>query len=77
MQAQDPRDRKTIEFHVRKIRETETGGEPTGVEDPLRFTMNLSKSGFIDATGKPLFKSILDERNDVVQASIADPNLAF
>jgi len=77
VQSQDPVDRRTVEFHIRKIRETETGGQPSPVEDPLRFQMNLSQSGFTDAYGKPLFKSILDNPLDVVQTQIVDPNTAF
>ena len=77
VQANDPVDRRTIEFHVRKIRETETGGQPSSVDDPLRFQMNLSQTGFTDAYGKPLFKSILDNPLDVVQTQIIDPASAF
>lgn len=77
VQAKDHVDRRTIEFHVRKIRETETGGEPTGIEDPIRFQMNLGRTGFIDPYGKPLFKSILDNPIPVQQEIISDPNIAF
>ena len=77
VQANDPVDRRTIEFHVRKIRETETGGQPSSVDEPLRFQMNLSQTGFTDAYGKPLFKSILDNPLDVVQTQIIDPASAF
>lgn len=77
VQAQDSIDRRTIEFHVRKIRETETGGSPTGVDDPIRFQMNLHNTGFVDSYGKPLFTSILDERQQSVQTQIVDPNSAF
>ena len=77
VQAQDAIDRRTIEFHVRKVRETETGGEPTPVDDPIRFQMNLHNTGFVDAYGKPLFKSILEQRAEAVQSQIVDPNTAF
>lgn len=38
--------RRTMEFHVRKVRETETGGEPTPVDEPFLFHMNNTKTGF-------------------------------
>jgi hypothetical protein len=77
VQAQDSIDRRTIEFHVRKIRETETGGSPTAVDDPIRFQMNLHNTGFTDAFGKPLFKSILDQEVEQKSIDIIDPNTAF
>lgn len=75
VQAQDPLDRRTVEFHIRKIRETETGGEPSGVDDPIRFKFNLQKTGFVDYRGYPLFNSILDNKPEQIQ--IVDPNTAF
>lgn len=38
--------RKTMEFHVRKVRETETGGECTVWNEPFLFRMNESNTGF-------------------------------
>ncbi len=77
VQAQDHIDRRTIEFHIRKIRETETGGQPSPVDEPIRFQMNLHNTGFVDPYGKPLFKSILEQREQSVQSQIIDPNTAF
>lgn len=77
VQAQDHIDRRTIEFHIRKIRETETGGQPSPVDEPIRFQMNLHNTGFVDPYGKPLFKSILEQREESVQTQIIDPNTAF
>lgn len=78
VQAMDAVDRRTVELHVRKIRETETGGQPSSVDDPLRFQMNLSQTGFTDSSGKPLFKSILEKPSDLVQTQlIVDPLTAF
>jgi hypothetical protein len=52
--------RRTVEVHVRKIREVESGGEPTSLDHPVLFEMNGLSSGFVNKfTGKPLFKSIL------------------
>ena len=47
------------ELHVRKVRETETGGQPTPIEDPFRMVMNLSHTGFnCWLSRNPLFKPI-------------------
>jgi hypothetical protein len=34
------------EFHVRKVREVETGGQPTPFDKPYKLIMNLSHTGF-------------------------------
>ena len=52
VQATDPNIRKMSELHVRKVRETKTGGQPTPLEDPYRLTMNLSTTGFNNMIGK-------------------------
>ena len=36
------------ELHVRKVRETETGGKPTPFDEPFRMIMNTSHTGFIE-----------------------------
>jgi len=38
--------RMTTEFHVRKVRNKETGGKPTPMSLPLLFEMNQQESGF-------------------------------
>ena len=38
--------RRTVEFHVRKIRETETGGTPTSIDEPILFEMSGNGSTF-------------------------------
>jgi hypothetical protein len=48
----DPEIRKMSELHVRKVREVETGGSPTPLEDPYRLQMNLSHTGFTTMTGQ-------------------------
>jgi hypothetical protein len=51
--------RKITELHVRKVRDVETGGEPTPLEDPVRFEMNLSRTAFrVYNTQKELFQSV-------------------
>jgi len=59
VQSPDHSIRKMTEFHVRKVRVTETGGRPTPLEEPYRLTMNLSHTGFTSWVGqKPLFKTL-------------------
>lgn len=59
VQSPDREIRKMTEFHVRKVRVTETGGRPTPLEEPYRMVMNLSHTGFISwGMKKPLFKNI-------------------
>tara|TARA_B000000532_G_scaffold88431_1_gene70758 strand:- start:2118 stop:3620 length:1503 start_codon:yes stop_codon:yes gene_type:complete len=46
VQAPDHNIRKLSEFHVRKVREVETGGQPTPFDQPYNLLMNLSHTGF-------------------------------
>lgn len=48
VQAPDPHTRSMTELHVRKVRETETGGTPTPLDEPFRMRMNMSHTGFIE-----------------------------
>ena len=48
VQAPDPHTRSMTELHVRKVRETETGGTPTPLDEPFRLRMNMSHTGFIE-----------------------------
>ena len=52
VQAMDPEIRKMSELHVRKVREVETGGSPTPLEEPYRLQMNLSHTGFTNMLGQ-------------------------
>ena len=59
VQAMDPEIRKMSELHVRKVREVETGGQPTALEDPYCLVMNLSHTGFTTRIGqRALFQPI-------------------
>ena len=59
VQAPDPHTRTLTEMHVRKVRETETGGHPTPFEEPIKFSINLSHTGFREWTTQTnLFQSI-------------------
>ena len=62
VQAMDHDIRKMSELHVRKVREVETGGSPTPLEDPYCLQMNLSHTGFNTRIGqRALFKPITFE----------------
>lgn len=41
-----PQDWMIVEFHIRKIKETETGGRPTPINAPVRFRTIKNKSAF-------------------------------
>jgi hypothetical protein len=59
VQSADPNIRKMSEFHVRKVREVETGGRPTPLDEPYRIVMNLGHTGFSGwLSQKPLFDNI-------------------
>jgi len=59
VQAPDHNTKKTTEWHVRKVRETETGGQPTPIDEPITFTMNTSHTAFrVNTTGSELFQPI-------------------
>lgn len=51
VQAEDFEVRRTTELHVRKVRSTETGGQPTPIYSPLEFHMNKQKCGFYFISG--------------------------
>jgi hypothetical protein len=59
VQHPDFNERKVTEWHIRKVRDVETGGEPTALEDPIRFTINTSRTAFrLNHTQKELFQPI-------------------
>ena len=59
VQAPDNNTKRTTEWHVRKVRETETGGEPTPLDEPVQFTMNTQGTAFrINTTSEELFQPI-------------------
>ena len=59
VQHPDHSQRKITELHVRKVRDVETGGEPTGLDDPVRFEMNTSRTAFrVWKTQKQLFEAV-------------------
>ena len=59
VQSSDHMIRKMSELHVRKVREVETGGSPTPLEDPYCLVMNVSHTGFTTRVGqRALFQPI-------------------
>ena len=51
--------KRTAEIHVRKVRETETGGQPTPWDDPVRFRFNTQGTGYrVTSTFKELYNPI-------------------
>ena len=46
--TQHPTDWMITEFHVRKIKETDTGGRPTPIDQPVRFEMYRNGTAFIE-----------------------------
>ena len=73
VQSPDHSIRKMSELHVRKVRETETGGQPTPFEEPYLLAMNTDHTGFTSWFSKgKLFKPI-----DIQQDSAVTMNLNF
>ena len=69
VQSSDHNIRKMSELHVRKVREVETGGQPTPLDEPYKIIMNLSHTGFTSwLEKKPLFLPI--DFQQVKQADI-------
>jgi len=55
--TQHPTDWMVTEIHVRKIKDTETGGRPTPLEMPVKFEMYNQGCGFIERledSGRPI-----------------------
>ena len=50
-----PQMKRTMEWHVRKIRETETGGDTTSIDSPILLEMNHARTSFRTRSGQLLF----------------------
>lgn len=48
--TQHPTEWMVTEIHVRKIKDTETGGKPTQLNFPIKFSMNRNGCGFTEYT---------------------------
>jgi hypothetical protein len=77
VQHKDYNMRRTMELHVRKVREVETGGMPTSIDHPVLFELNNDNTAFFNkATGKKLFEPLRIESQKSFQLE-TDPNDAF
>ena len=76
VQSDDPTTRRIMEFHVRKVRETETGGMPTMANSPVYFQMNSSMTGYniIHENGKPLFEDLFAMKNAEQRQTVIEPS---
>lgn len=76
VQSDDPTTRRIMEFHVRKVRETETGGMPTMANSPVYFQMNSSMTGYniIHENGKPLFDDLFTMKNAEQRQTLIEPS---
>ena len=78
VQAGDTDTKRTAEFHVRKVRETETGGQPTPFDEPLKFVLNTQGTGFrIKTTFKELFDPIQLKTEPEQMSFKIKPNFDF
>ena len=60
VQSKDPYDRATTELHIRKVRETETGGMPTPLDEPIKLRMNNNRTAFeLGYNKKRLFEPLV------------------
>jgi hypothetical protein len=51
----EPEMRYRTEIHVRKVRNTETGGSPTPFDQPVVFQLNHTKTGMYPIMGRKTF----------------------
>jgi hypothetical protein len=64
IQHEDEPTRRTIDFHVRKVREVESGGMPTPLFSPLTFEMNKHYTSFgcLQGSSSRLFVPLFEQR---------------
>lgn len=84
VQAPDPHTRSMSEVHIRKVRETETGGRPSPIDEPYKILMNTSHTGFVEwGTQKKLLvppTSIVAEQQELKMDTLRfhiKPNESF
>lgn len=73
--TQHPTDWMVTELHVRKIKDTETGGRPTSVDEPVKFEMYKNGCAFIERNEHGLIRAVDPiwswHNKDFVQAASA------
>lgn len=62
VQAPESYLRRTMELHVRKVRETDTGGCPTPFDSPIRFEFNYTQTGYSLNGPNPKLFTTLSEK---------------
>jgi len=62
IQHENESTRRTMEMHIRKVREQESGGRPTASDNPIRFEMNSDSTAFFVNGGKRFFNSVNDTK---------------
>ncbi len=71
--TQNPDTKTTMQIHVRKIKETETGGEPTPLSNPVKLIMrNDNFFGFYDEYGNCPMKKLLDKIKNPEQPELSE-----
>lgn len=56
--TQHPTDWMVTELHVRKIKDTETGGRPTSIDEPVKFEMYKNGCAFIERNEHGLIRAV-------------------
>jgi len=70
--------RRTVELHVRKIREVESGGRANEPDYPVLFEMNKFDTGFVNKlSSRPLFPSILKPVVEKLDFELGSVHAAF
>ena len=73
----DTDQKRTAEVHIRKVRETETGGQPTPWDDPIKFIFNTQATGFrIKTTFKELYDPVQIQQAEQQEFKL-EPNINF
>lgn len=73
--TQHPTDYNLTEIHVRKIKETETGGRPTLKDDPIKFKMERGIYGFFNPIDG--FNPLTNEQQKQARAEQTIKKLVF
>lgn len=77
IQHDDPVMRRCVEFHVRKVRETDTGGKPTSNDRPYMFQFNDEQTGFSMFGPEPKLYGKLLSSSENASGNSLQPNMDF
>jgi hypothetical protein len=73
--TQHPTDYNITEVHIRKVKETETGGRPTLMNEPIKFKMEKGYYGFFEP--EQMFNPIVDVGAKTQRAQATVQRLTF